>query len=387
MPRGTASAADQQLLAHADAASVRVTASQMARWRAHGLLPANARRALGRGKGSTSIPAGGADELVVFLGRQARAGRRPHDLALLAFDAGLAVPEPAALAATIRRVTLKMIFYGLSQAGRAIAAAAASVPAGSQDWQLRGHGVSQIGWGANLPDITVHATKTGSFVSLSKLLDSPTWREPDAVPLTALWNCIPDTRHLPLRDDLHRRTPLLVVPENDVRQHPMIISTVAYLPQTVVSSAHPAEDLATYMTAFPDADGYLPALTGDTPPRPNFNPHRDGWGELVMMWSAPGVPDGDAAERDRLLLTRTRQYDGQPYLMPAVGANMRGVHPLMSWWAVLHTLSMFARYEPSEWAGCIAVNSSPFAVPIEELLTTAINVVPRLISEAIDEVS
>ncbi|MDQ7907659.1 hypothetical protein RB614_24360 [Phytohabitans sp. ZYX-F-186] len=99
------------------------------------------------------------------------------------------------------------------------------------------------------------------------------------------------------------------------------------------------------------------------------------------------MPDGDAAERDRLLLTRTRQYDGQPYLIPAVGTNTRGLHPLMSWWAVLHTLSMFARYEPSDWARCIAVASSPFAVPIEELLTTAINVAPRLVAAAIDEVN
>ncbi|MDQ7907658.1 hypothetical protein RB614_24355 [Phytohabitans sp. ZYX-F-186] len=176
-----------------------------------------------------------------------------------------------------------LIFYGLSQAGRAIAAAAASVPKGNQDWRLRGHGISQIGWGADLPDIKVHATKTGSFVSLSKLLDSPVWREQDAVPLTALWDCIPDTRHLALRNDEHRRAPLLVVPENHVRQHPTIIATVAYLPPAVVSSARPAEDLDTYMTAFPEADGYLPALTGDAPPRPHFSPHRDGWGEVVMM--------------------------------------------------------------------------------------------------------
>jgi hypothetical protein len=79
-------------------------------------------------------------------------------------------------------------------------------------------------------------------------------------------------------------------------------------------------------------------------------------------------------------------HDGQPYLIPAVGAARRCLHPLMSWWAVLHTLSMFARYEPSEWARYIAVDSSPFAVPIEELLTTAINVVPRLIAAAIGEV-
>lgn len=110
MSRGTPSAADRQLVAYAEAHAVKVTASQLERWRAHGLLPPNTQRALGRGRGSTSAPADGAGDLVVLLGRHARAGRRPHDLALLAYDAGLVVPERAvraALAASIHRVVLK----------------------------------------------------------------------------------------------------------------------------------------------------------------------------------------------------------------------------------------------------------------------------------------
>lgn len=98
------------LIDHADAAGVRVTASQLERWRAGGLLPRNTQRPLGRGRGSTSVPAPGAAELVQFLGREARAGRRPHDLALRAFDAGLSVPDSAvraALAATISRIRLQ----------------------------------------------------------------------------------------------------------------------------------------------------------------------------------------------------------------------------------------------------------------------------------------
>lgn len=109
MPRRDPGPAEQQLLAYAHANGVPVTATQLERWRSHGLIPANTRRALGRGKGSASSPADGAAELVMFLGRQARAGKRPHDLALAAYDAGLPVPLETvknALRASVHRVVL-----------------------------------------------------------------------------------------------------------------------------------------------------------------------------------------------------------------------------------------------------------------------------------------
>jgi hypothetical protein len=105
MPRSTVSGADQQLIAHAARCGIMVSARQLERWRARGLLAPNVRRALGRGRGSTSEPPAGAAELVVWLARHARPGRRPGDLALLAFAAGLAVPEDAVRTAFAEAVT------------------------------------------------------------------------------------------------------------------------------------------------------------------------------------------------------------------------------------------------------------------------------------------
>jgi hypothetical protein len=93
MARSTVGEADQQLIAHAARLGVDVSARQLERWRASGLLAPNARRALGRGRGSTSEPPPGAGELVAWLARNARRGRRPRDLALQGFAVGLAVPE------------------------------------------------------------------------------------------------------------------------------------------------------------------------------------------------------------------------------------------------------------------------------------------------------
>src|SRR6266567_222444 len=105
MPRSTVSEADQLLIAQAARCGAVVTARQLERWRARGLLAPNVRHALGGGRGSTSEPPPGAAKLVVWLARHARPGRRPGDLALLAFAAGLSVPEDTVRAAFADAVT------------------------------------------------------------------------------------------------------------------------------------------------------------------------------------------------------------------------------------------------------------------------------------------
>jgi hypothetical protein len=93
MPRSAPSKADQQLIEYARQRGVSVTGRQLERWRGSGLLPPNIRDYPGRGRGSTSVPPPGAAELVAWLAANERPGRRPDDVALLAFAAGLAVPE------------------------------------------------------------------------------------------------------------------------------------------------------------------------------------------------------------------------------------------------------------------------------------------------------
>jgi len=277
------------------------------------------------------------------------------------------------------------VFYGLSQAGRAIAAAARSQS--GDEWRLGGHGIAAVDLRAPLPDIEVYAHRKGSFVRLSDVLDSPIFAETQPVALTQLWDSVPENRLWPLRDGQHRRTPLQVTPQNRYRPHPYIIASVIHFPPWVVSSTQAHADLLTYMAAYPEAAGQQPELSGESDPGPRFDQDVDGWGELLMMWEAPGVADADIAGHDRLLLSMTRQYDGKPHFFPAVGSNPRSMHPLMTWWAVLFTLSMLARYQPAEWARQIDVDSSPQAVAIEELLTAAIRIVPRLVAQAIEEVA
>lgn len=106
-----------------------------------------------------------------------------------------------------------------------------------------------------------------------------------------------------------------------------------------------------------------------------------------MHWSLPAGDPGTLANRLALLEARTRPYNGVWYFFPAVESTSRSLHPLMAWWAVLHTLSMLARYRPAEWASHINVDTSQHAVAIERLLKQAIRILPVLVSEAIDQVA
>ncbi|MEV8129482.1 hypothetical protein AB0P07_36645 [Streptomyces sp. NPDC085944] len=87
--------ADQQLIDHARQHGYGVSMKQLASWRRAGLLPRHRVRALGRGRGSASVPVDEAFGLVVALARLARRGTRPFHLALALFDEGHPVPEQA----------------------------------------------------------------------------------------------------------------------------------------------------------------------------------------------------------------------------------------------------------------------------------------------------
>ncbi|MEW1547842.1 hypothetical protein [Streptomyces tsukubensis] len=85
--------ADLQLIEHARRHGFVVSVKQLASWRRAGLLPEHTRRALGRGRGSASVPDDEAFGLVVALARLARRGARPSHLALVLFSEGHPVPE------------------------------------------------------------------------------------------------------------------------------------------------------------------------------------------------------------------------------------------------------------------------------------------------------
>jgi hypothetical protein len=284
-----------------------------------------------------------------------------------------------------------LVFYGLSQAGRAIAAAS-TVDDG--EWQLQGHGIRAVSGSLTGPlsDVRVRTERVGtqgSFVRLSELLGSPIWNDSTGMTLGVLWDCLPENRLAPLDDTgKRRRVPLWVCePDRFMDPHTLVSVPVVYFPPWLVASDDPGANLIEYLESYPGARDYYPYYRYGPDPddSPIFDTHVDGWAELDINWALPDGKPGGYSEQFEFLKGRTSPYAGSLYFFPAIGSDKRAIHPLMAWWAVLFALSMLARYHPAEWAAHIDVDRSRHAVLLENLLKEAMEIVPSLILEAIEQ--
>lgn len=272
------------------------------------------------------------------------------------------------------------LFYGLSQAGRALAAA--SPQAGAGDWELKGHGLQAPDLSRPLPTVPViqNGSADASFIRLSALLGSPPIPDKTsrAVTVADLWDAIPEAQLWPVRPDPDRRPVLRVFTSLHPDPHPLATVSVVGFPAWVDDPAARAAAFRRFMAAFPHADGYSLLHTRSQDREEPDLDLVDGGLRAVMHWDT-GVPRASVEQRYAKLLEFATPYNDQLYLTPVVGGNTVPMHPLMSWWALLFTLSMLARYQPGDWTAAIDVNASQYAVPLEALLDVALVAVPKLI--------
>ncbi|WP_103964996.1 YaaC family protein [Nonomuraea solani] len=289
-----------------------------------------------------------------------------------------------------------LLFYGLSQAGRAVASAAVALT--GTDWRLEGHGIRVFPGSAlaaaNLADVTTvtdEPTGRGSFARLSELLGSPLWPRSGEglVRFEVLWDCLPESRDLPLRGGSRDRRIVLNVEHRSISAEPTpIVDTAVWpLPAWVMDAEDGHVSLAEYLSSFVlGARAPIPYVLASDGGSPRFDRHVDEWGEVTMNWQLPDGSPWGKAEKIALLQSFTRQYVGGRLLFPTVTSERKSVHPLMAWWAVLFVLSMLARYEPARWNAHIDVDSSPHAVYLERILAQAREVIPHLVAETLQEV-
>lgn len=280
-----------------------------------------------------------------------------------------------------------LLFYGLSQGGRAIAAAARHV--NNDEYKLTGHGIntpdSKLG-SRHIDEVEVHGNKTtkSSFNRLSKILKSPVWDCTAPVSVGELWSTLPEGRKFPL-EHLTGAVPLPI----DLDQHSMADPTGAKPPVRVIVGGIPADampmgptgdtsDLDDFLARYPTLAGYIDAT------HRAFDPDRkEGWVFLAYPSSHSDYPERIAEALAHSTTYRMRDQ----YAFPSVGKNTSSLHPVMTWWCVLFALSMLARYHPETWADHIAIDSSNDAVPIERLLIEALTAVPELLLQTIRDVS
>ncbi|WP_331724920.1 YaaC family protein (plasmid) [Streptomyces sp. NBC_00111] len=282
-----------------------------------------------------------------------------------------------------------LVFYGLSQAGRAIAAAAVDLK--GEDWNLTSHGIHASGYHLDFADIEIRtdpAGTAGSFVRLSKLLRSPVWGNDTVVRLEEVWDTLPANLQYPLTGR-ERFTPLYAStdPIANTDFHPLLTLHVGDILDRVVDNGSRTA-LDEFLQSYPGTAGYeeyARRRTG-TDAEPDYVRHHPDAGWLYMHWKMP-AETGTKEERLERLSAMTRSYAGHRYFFPAVAGLPCELHPLMAWWAVLYALSMLARYQPAQWANHINVDGSRHAVPIEKILERAMEHLPVLIADTIEEVA
>ncbi|MGW4903785.1 YaaC family protein [Streptomyces albidoflavus] len=282
-----------------------------------------------------------------------------------------------------------VLFYGLSQAGRAIAACA---PVPMDECRLRGHGIAATQM--DQPDLGSVIVKnkgeagSESFTQIAAILGSRSL--PSEARLADVWAAILEVSLWPLLSSTHPQ--LSISSETDHPGAETMQAMVSGLPrmfQEVRDSDAREEAVRAWLADFPSLTGYRFLRNGAIP---DSGP--ESWDEMQgtigcrLVWDV-AHSEGSAQRKfadiapwkGRSLTASSRVIHSR------FGGDDRQLHPLLAWWAVLFTLSMLARYQPGQWTQQIDVNRSKDAVAIEYLLDSALSAVPELILAAIDEVT
>ncbi len=269
------------------------------------------------------------------------------------------------------------LFYALSQAGRAIAAA--NLPDG---WKLHGHGISCNDLSpSNVLDLEIKPSKNpdrghpDSFhgVTWATECEAPT----TPIRLGALWLALPEVSKLLADADGAEQWPetLLAVPPQPTTsplerfdrveaaliswKHPDGASLTAELPRYANTEDASYEDIpgigvrVTHLSQGLGLNVYWPAEKADVAGRQN-----------TLDRVVPSAPGGDR------------------WLRPLVGdASM---NDLMLWWALLFGLSMLARYEPAGWNAMLDLDDGALSSHLVRLMDAAVDVVPELVLQALE---
>ncbi|RWW91387.1 MULTISPECIES: YaaC family protein [Paenarthrobacter] len=247
------------------------------------------------------------------------------------------------------------LYYGLSQAGRAIAAA--MTPEGSgKTPEVSGHGLKVLHFQSMrsgdlwATGIRSEGNEDTSFGRLASLLRSESLRAP--VTLGAIWHMLPE---------VYFDYPVGSFGEPRWADKPFM-GQEAQDPNAFTFQATQreiADDASELKLLYPDlAEARLLRFGGSS-----YSALEDGTrtDEAVFTYDGP---------------SRLRQLRNSKVLMPAVAPGAGALDPLLAWWVLLYSLSMITRYKPVLWTQVIDVNSSSLAVPMEAALGKALEAIP-----------
>ncbi|MFE6459318.1 YaaC family protein [Streptomyces cinereoruber] len=282
-----------------------------------------------------------------------------------------------------------VLFYGLSQAGRAVAACA---PVPADKCRLNGHGIAAANMDqSDLGSVTVKdkgAHGTQSFTQVAAMLGSRSL--PEEARLADVWASISEVSLWPLQSTT--RPQLSVSRETHQVDANTLQAMVSGLPGNLQDHAGPQDReqaVHAWLADYPSLAGYRFRSTGAVPDSgPESCDAMQGTIGCRLVWDVVGGEDAAERRFEEIAPWKGRSLSGSTRVIHArFGGDDREIHPLLAWWAVLYTLSMLARYQPGQRTVQIDVNRSKDAVALEYLLDSALAAVPELILAAIDEVT
>ena len=321
------------------------------------------------------------------------------------FRAALRQAEEFAQAAEVVSYAVKPIqlFYALSQAGRALAAARSPHP-----WVLRSHGLECRSAGMNILAATVDSLDGAqtAFQTIAAAAGSPALA--GKAQIGALWAANPDLVGIPIRPELGlggwpaalsyglgtRDVGRIGPAARDPRQ--MQTTTGGRVHTTLDVPGDTGEQIARALGAYPSLAGAA-ALTpsGDryVPPAEPVERIRtaDGQQGVRIGRDAPGtIPMAEYWELENSLYSEVevdRRFPQRPpsfigYAIPAIAGGPSPL-PVLLWWALLLGLSSLARYEPAAWTGAINLDASPLAVDLQAVLDIAAERAPARILDGL----
>ncbi|WP_433269640.1 YaaC family protein [Actinosynnema sp. CS-041913] len=319
------------------------------------------------------------------------------------FSAALEQAEQLYVAAS--RVDMEskpiLLYYGIYQAGRAIAAVN---PDAAAPWQLQGHGLKAPGLSerdrtervlrANLLDGVIRGTGRAheAFPNIAKILNSPDLT--CEVQLGDLVALLDESRtrtktqegvfFTPLKD---KPAPLGVSIETVSAANGLDIVSLYGFPQSILKAANFTNEVSNYLRL------YFPQFSEDWTVH-GVNGHnsigRRGWvsvtRRVVHEVSADLFKsyDPEVAQLEKELRVRRPYYSFDSITEPTLPDQGKSVHRLCLWWAILFQLSMVARYAPNAWTDDLNVDLSALAVGLEQLLELSLEEVPRIVVEVVE---
>jgi len=269
------------------------------------------------------------------------------------------------------------LYYGLAQAGMAIAAAHAPDP-----WSFSRHGLRLGDRNPELADMLVGPEGEGGFQKVAAATGSPLITAP--VSLGMLWASLPDVAQAGTLPGSAWRVPLALSADTFRATQPRA---------TLYLHGEMPEEPDAWMAAFKTMMADYPSAAGWAIPIEDGRiqiAQTDHQWDVTLRWPAQEASAGEMSEEELEAffgkVAPEYRYNGDRFLRPSIdGAGGMPPSPLMTWWLLLYSFSILARYEPRRWVKLLDRDNSKVAVLLRYALEEALTAVPQLVLEALDE--